>query len=70
MKKKDSWFNTMIKGFFQSEAQSPMLGPLDTTHLDTETGDMNEAAGGSIPMSNLTKLKRMLEYKTLREIMA
>lgn len=31
---------------------------------------MAENTGGSIPMSNLTKLKRSLEYKTLRAVMA
>ena len=31
---------------------------------------MIENKGGSIPTSNLTKLKRSLEYKSLRGIMA
>ena len=55
----------MFKGFFKNESEM-QAEYLNTTHLDTEPGEMNETVGRSIPMSNVTKLRRSLEYKTLR----
>lgn len=59
----------MIHGFFGSEVKKTAQNQLET-HLDTEPGEIYEAHGASIPVSNLTKLKRSLEYKTLRAVMA
>ena len=67
--KKENWFSSMIQGFFGSEVKQKSNTPLET-HLDTEPGEMYEAQGASIPVSNLTKLKRSLEYKTMRAVMA
>ena len=66
---KQSWFNSMFKGFFSNDTEIP-AEHLNTTHLDTEPGEMNETVGRSIPISNVTKLRRNLEYKTLRQVMA
>ena len=59
----------MFKGFFSNDTEIP-AEHLNTTHLDTEPGEMNETVGRSIPISNVTKLRRNLEYKTLRQVMA
>lgn len=55
----------MFKGFFSNDTEMP-AEHLNTTHLDTEPGEMSETVGRSIPISNVTKLRRNLEYKTLR----
>ena len=59
----------MFKGLFSNDKEMPEE-PLNTTHLDTEPGEIAETVGRSIPMQNVTKLRRNLEYKTLRQIMA
>ena len=55
----------MLKGLFSNDKEMPEE-PLNTTHLDTEPGEIAETVGRSIPMQNVTKLRRNLEYKTLR----